>query len=514
MKIIAIIGFGFCGRMALYYLAKKSVQNIKVIIFDKSAKTGLGPAFSSFSPHYILNVPTEKMSAFSDKPQDFCQFVEKNYPQIWQEVGAKGFAPRKIYGEYIDALTKAALIEAKNNNVEVEFVEEDVVEIADIDQNFILNTASKKSYKASEILLATSFSQSELPYKFDNKKFIKKLWDKGVLNFHQGEFVVDEKICLIGSGLTTVDVIVGLKNKNFRGKIIAISRRGNFPRKHFAENPIKSPIISVADAKNGIVFLCLKFRKFLAANPQFDLCQAIDFIRPITKELWQNLDAKNRKLFLRLLPYWNIFRHRAPASSIEIIEEMIATKQLEIKKCGVKKIEEKNAKFEVETKDDKMLCDYVVNCLGFEFRAEKYPLLNQMLGANLLKKDLFLVSSNHSKIHLLGGLNISRDFECTAVPDLRTSVEDVLINNKKAKYQQQKMAFLDSLQPDDFRNGGSFNQAEIIIDDLNKALCRAVIKQENAQDFIAKAAKNLFREGSPAVERAINLANFYMEIIN
>ncbi len=92
------------------------------------------------------------------------------------------------------------------------------------------------------------------------------------------------------------------------------------------------------------------------------------------------------------------------------------------------------------------------------------------------------------------------------------SVEDVLINDKKAKYQQQKMAFLDSLQPDDFRNGGSFNQAENIIDDLNKALRRAVTKQENAQDFIAKAAKNLFRENSAAAEGIIALANIYLDI--
>jgi hypothetical protein len=42
-----------------------------------------------------------------------------------------------------------------------------------------------------------------------------------------------------------------------------------------------------------------------------------------------------------------------------------------------------------------------------------------MMQKNLLKKDLILVQSNNSKIHLVGGLNIGRDFEITAVPDLR-----------------------------------------------------------------------------------------------
>ena len=42
-----------------------------------------------------------------------------------------------------------------------------------------------------------------------------------------------------------------------------------------------------------------------------------------------------------------------------------------------------------------------------------------MVNKNLLKKDLILVQSNNPKIHLVGGLNIGRDFEITAVPDIR-----------------------------------------------------------------------------------------------
>ena len=79
-------------------------------------------------------------------------------------------------------------------------------------------------------------------------------------------------------------------------------------------------------------------------------------------------------------------------------------------------------------------------------------------------------------------------------------------------YQRQKMDFLDNLQPNDFRNGGSFNQAEIIIDQLNKSLHRALLKQENPTDFIKKAVTHLFREDSPAVEKAISLSQAYLEM--
>ncbi len=80
-----------------------------------------------------------------------------------------------------------------------------------------------------------------------------------------------------------------------------------------------------------------------------------------------------------------------------------------------------------------------------------------------------------------------------------------------ANYQQQKTDFLDNLQPDDFRNGGSFNQAETIIDELNKALHRAALNQENPEEFIKKAVTHLFRENSPAVAKAISLSRSYLQ---
>ena len=72
---------------------------------------------------------------------------------------------------------------------------------------------------------------------------------------------------------------------------------------------------------------------------------------------------------------------------------------------------------------------------------------------------------------------------------------------KAENYQKQKMDFLDSLQPDDFRNGGSFNRAELIIDEL----CHAAAGKENPTEFIEKAATHLFRENSPAAAKMLHL---------
>jgi len=418
MRKIAIIGFGFCGRLALFHLADKLAAGDKIYVLDKNPLTDLGAAFTAFSPHYILNVPTTKMSAFSYDADNFKNFLEKFFPEIFAQVGANGFAPRQIYGNYLQEITVAALQKIHRKKIDFQFVEDEVFEVKK-SKNFTVVTSNRETCEVDDLLLATSFTQSKLPYDFEQKNFVKKLWGRAALAFHEKKFT-DETICLIGSGLTAVDVLVGLKKKGFSGKAIVISRRGNFPKAHF-ENPQQNPnFISADDAKNGVLFLTLKIRKFLRANPQYDLRHVIDSIRAITTKLWQNFDEKNKKLFLRFWPYWNIFRHRAPASSLDLIAQM----NVEVRKKGVKNIMKIGDRFLV----DETPCDVVVNCLGFDLKAQNYPLFKQMIDADLLKNELLLASSNHENLHLLGGLNIGRDFECTAVPDLRVNVENVIKN--------------------------------------------------------------------------------------
>ena len=90
----------------------------------------------------------------------------------------------------------------------------------------------------------------------------------------------------------------------------------------------------------------------------------------------------------------------------------------------------------------------------------------------------------------------------------RENIMNKLITN----YQQQKMDFLDNLQPDDLRNGESFNQMEMIIDNINQALFENIMSGKNPNEFINKSLNNLFRNNSSAKNKAIDLANVYLQM--
>ncbi|MBU6339501.1 MAG: FAD/NAD(P)-binding protein [Rickettsiales bacterium] len=424
-KTFAIIGSGFCGKIAFARLIDVLDKTDKILVFDIEKENFPGTAFFNFSSHYILNIPAKKMSAFIDDEQSFCNFLAKNYPKTWQEIGEFGFAPRYIYGKYVEEIFAKAKKTAQNKGLEYELINDEVIAVENNLGRFDVTAKNGTKYDVTEVILATSFRQSKLPLKIEAENVVQALWNEDAIKFHNKKFT-NEKICLIGTGLTTIDVIVGLKKKGFSGKVVVISRRGNLPKRHVDQLTPKIDVIDVMDAKKGVLFLCLKIRHFLKENPQFDLRHVINSIRLITVDLWHNFDEKNKKLFIRLMPYFNIFRHRAPNISMDIIDEMLATKQLEVKKGGIKSYEKLGNKIIVKTKFEELEVDYLVNCLGFEFNAEKYPLLSQMITENLLTKDLMMVRSNNSKIYLVGGLNIGKDLECTSVPDLKVSVEEAV----------------------------------------------------------------------------------------
>jgi len=427
MKKIAIVGFGFCGIMVFGNILRKiseqkSQIKIKFIIFEKNGADAIGAGFSDFNDNYILNVPVKKMSPLENQPNDFLNFLQENFSDIYKKNGADGYVPRNIYGQYLKKLRDNFFQLADDLKINYEFIEQEVV---DIEEGFKIIT-TLDIIEADEVVISSSFVQSQLNYCDNDEKLISPLWSKNSKNFHQkNNFNGDDKICIIGTGLSAVDVLVGLNAKNFSGKIYAISRRGNFPKSHFFQSNLEIKqdlidLINVDDAKLGILNISLKFRRYLRKNKEYDLRHLIDSIRVKTKTLWHNLDEKNKRNFLKkILPYWNIFRHRVLNSSLEIVSEMIKNNRLEIVKSSVKSITKKGDKFMINAGKKSFECHYVVNCLGFDYNIRNYPLIESMTRKNLLQKDLILVKSNHPKVYLVGGLNIGRDFEITAVPDIK-----------------------------------------------------------------------------------------------
>ena len=186
MKKIAIVGFGFCGIMVFGNILRKISERktqikIKFIIFEKNGADAIGAGFSDFNDNYILNVAVKKMSPLENQPNDFLYFLQENFPDIYEKNGSDGYVPRNIYGQYLKKLRDNFFQLADDLKINYEFIEQEVV---NIEEGFKIITALD-NIEADEVVISSSFVQSQLNYCANDEKLISPLWSKNSKNFHQ-----------------------------------------------------------------------------------------------------------------------------------------------------------------------------------------------------------------------------------------------------------------------------------------------------------------------------------------
>ena len=100
MQEIIIIGAGLSGTLLVINLLRSnSNQEFQIYWIDRNNKYNLGAAYSTNEEH-LLNVPVEKMGAFSNEPEHFLNWCRTN--KISAQAG--DYLPRKLYREYIHTI--------------------------------------------------------------------------------------------------------------------------------------------------------------------------------------------------------------------------------------------------------------------------------------------------------------------------------------------------------------------------------------------------------------------------
>src|SRR3984893_3250678 len=96
---IAIIGGGVSGTLTAVHLVGGGTP-ARVILIDQRPDFVLGLAYATPSLRHLLNVPAGKISALSDQPDHFLNWLRENHDPAATE---KTFAPRAVFGQYIQS---------------------------------------------------------------------------------------------------------------------------------------------------------------------------------------------------------------------------------------------------------------------------------------------------------------------------------------------------------------------------------------------------------------------------
>lgn len=440
-RTVAVVGAGFSGAMAAIHLRHALPPDWTVTLFDRTGRFARGPAYAASDVPHLLNVRSVNMSAFPDDPGHFERWLTDRAAALPDELRASEagtFATRRLYGRYLRALLYA---EMKASGGRVRLSADEVVGLDREPDGWRLRCASGREVAAAGIVLAVGNLPSVRPG--DGIVFRDPWCDAATAGLRGGEPVL-----VVGTGLTMVDLALGMRARGFDGPILALSRRGLVPQPHAPICPAVPAPAFTAGEQGSITRMMRRVRAHVrdAAARGVPWQAVIDGLRPVTSALWQGLPAKERGRFLRhLRPYWDVHRHRMAPPVAREVAGLLDSGALRLLRGRVHGIDVAGGSARVTVRDRDRKCEQVLEvqrvviAIGAGAPASCDGLVHGLLRVGLAGTDrhglglqvtdrLALVGRNGDTVPgawALGPIVRGVFWECTAVPDIRVQARTV-----------------------------------------------------------------------------------------
>jgi uncharacterized NAD(P)/FAD-binding protein YdhS len=426
---IAIIGGGFSGTLMALNLLR--FDGPKATLIERnSAQLGRGCAYSTADSWHLLNVRAANMSAFPDQPHHFTDWLTSTEGRV-----ASSFIPRADYGRYLLDLLESAL--AKDaSRLSVLEAEACDIDVAEDEVSIWLSDGQRMSFDAV-ILAQGNLPPHPLPV-FEPLEGSKRLfwpdpWAPGLTD----DLSPDATVLLMGTGLTAIDIALKFDASGFRGKIVALSRRGLRPKAHDTNQPALPPRV-MPQRRQGSTLV-----KFVRKRSQeIGWRGAIDELRPDTQTLWQNETAEAKARFLRhLRPYWDIHRHRLAPQVAGRVDDLIDQGRLAFIAGKPQGVVTRDGRLEIVWRPrgtdelGHLPVDRIVNCSGpnGDVRRSEDPLIRNLVAKGLMRPDearlgidvdsqSFVLRADgraNKTLLAVGPMTRGAFWEIVAVPDIR-----------------------------------------------------------------------------------------------
>ncbi len=443
---IAIIGAGFSGTLLALHLLQHAPPPTRVVLIERNAQFGRGPAYATGNSSHLLNVPAAKMSAFQSRPADFLEWLQGRPDEdcCGIDTEAAGFVPRRMFGRYVRHLLNQQM-KAPERRDQLDLVRGDVTDIAATGGALTLTLDRERTITVDRAVLAIGNFPPAAPQVEDGSFYDSPLyrpdpWAADTL----ADLDPELPILLIGTGLTTIDTVVSLLDQNHRGPITALSRRGLLPRRHAAPVGGAPPEIDRFPTRVNQLARCLRENSRAA---QGNWRVVIDELRPVTTELWQAMSHHDRRRFLRhLRPWWDVHRHRVADPVAERIEQARASGQLQIRAGRIRQYrlrghDRVDILYRPRFADalHSITAARVVNCAGpdADYSRIREPLVLSLLARGMVRPDPLCLGldvttncalrgadgSISRRLFAVGPVTKGTFWEMTAVPDIRKQAE-------------------------------------------------------------------------------------------
>jgi uncharacterized NAD(P)/FAD-binding protein YdhS len=439
VKTVVIIGGGFSGTLTAVNLARLAKDPLRIVLINHGYPLGRGVAYSTKRAEHLLNVAARNMSAFPDQPNHFVDWLgtRSEYADVPEAALREQFLPRKVYGDYLQALLFWSGKGVAVPRVRIDSVQGEVLDVVPGAGRIAVVVEGQPTIEADKVVLATGNPlPAELPLpdgRLEHPRYLASPWeirDDQLSDRHAN-------VVLIGAGLTMVDLFLTLSALDWQGTLYAVSRTGLLPLPHFhgiayPDFPPPDPTtLGLAGLANLMEDHCKHLRD-RGENPAI----VVDKLRPFTQRVWQSFTVEEKTRFCReYRTRWNVTRHRIPQSIHERLTAALAAGRLKIIQGRICGMSSNGDRIRIAVGKATLDAGWVINCTGPQesYKASKAALFQNLFDRGLVQADEldmgikidpnFRVTDGGGYasefLFALGPMLKGSLWETTAVPELR-----------------------------------------------------------------------------------------------
>lgn len=445
---IAVVGAGFSGTLLSLHLLRRCPAAVRITLIERNAQFGRGQAYATGNASHVLNVPAGRMSAFHDRPTHFLEWAQAHPQPDCEGCGLTpgSFVPRRFYGAYIRSLLKEEL--KRTDARRLDLVRGDVQSIDRTGTPLKIGLDRGRTVEADLAVLAVgNFPPAPMPINdpsfYDTPFYKPDPWAADAL---KGLDPTDP-VLLIGTGLTTVDVVISLLDQEHSGPIVTLSRRGLVPHRHAtgAGQPIPAEHAFPTVLSELLQFMRSEAERAMKAGSNWQ--PIVDEIRPFMQDVWQTMSPGDKARFVRhLRPWWEVHRHRMAPAVADRIDAARASGQLTVVAGRVRRYEVTDGRsvavtYKPRGRDEERVLRVarVINCSGptADYDRISDPLIRSLLEEGTVRPDPLRLGldvtgtcalRNRSgaisrRLSAVGPVTRGAFWEMTAVPDIRRQCE-------------------------------------------------------------------------------------------
>lgn len=284
------------------------------------------------------------MSLLPDDLEHFQRWIEAHDALAGDEtaVAANGslFPRREVFGRYINDMVQPFVDDGR-----ISHVAEKTAEVLRRDGRWMITDEAGRRLEADILVIATSHPSPLPPEPLrralaGHPRFVVDPTRPDAL----AAIRADDRVLVVGNGLTSADVIASLTLRGHKGPITAISRRGLRSRGHapvrqelfgdFVSRPSRTALDLLRHVRATIREAEAEGRSWHAV---------IDQVRAQGQDLWRAMPLGERRRVVRhLRPFWDVHRFRVAPQVEAASEEAIRGGRLEVLAASVASMETKD----------------------------------------------------------------------------------------------------------------------------------------------------------------------------